>query len=125
MASTHSADNAKIDTPNALFWKMTQRHLDAESMRDGMLATSGQLNLSPYQGSVLTQVGGVNLGRSLANLTKLQNTEFDHRSVYLPVARQAVPEILKAFDFAEPSIMVGRREITIVPTQALFRANKA
>jgi hypothetical protein len=123
MASVHSAANAKIDPDNALFWKMNQRRLDAESMRDGMLATSGQLNPSPYQGSVLTQVDGVNLGRSLANLTKLQNTEFDHRSVYLPVARQAVPEILKAFDFAEPSIMVGRREITIVPTQALFLLN--
>jgi hypothetical protein len=43
--------------------------------------------------------------------------------VYLPVARQAVPEVLKAFDFAEPSIIVGRREITTVPTQALFLLN--
>jgi hypothetical protein len=123
MSSSHHAANAKADPDNTLFWKMNQKRLDAESMRDGMLATAGQLNPSPYQGSVLTQVGGVNLGRSLANLTKLQNTEFDHRSVYLPVARQAVPEILKAFDFAEPSIMVGRREITTVPTQALFLLN--
>jgi len=123
MSSSHHATNAKIDPDNMLFWKMNQKRLDAESMRDGMLATAGQLNPSPYQGSVLTQVGGVNLGRSLANLTKLQNTEFDHRSVYLPVARQAVPEVLKAFDFAEPSIIVGRREITTVPTQALFLLN--
>ena len=123
MSSSHHAANAKADPDNALFWKMNQKRLDAESMRDGMLATAGQLNSSPYQGSVLTQVGGVNLGRSLANLTKLQNTEFDHRSVYLPVARQAVPEVLKAFDFAEPSIIVGRREITTVPTQALFLLN--
>ncbi|MDP7011883.1 MAG: DUF1553 domain-containing protein, partial [Verrucomicrobiota bacterium] len=123
MSSSHHAANAKADPDNTLFWKMNQKRLDAESMRDGMLATAGQLNPSPYQGSVLTQVGGVNLGRSLANLTKLQNTEFDHRSVYLPVARQAVPEVLKAFDFAEPSIIVGRREITTVPTQALFLLN--
>jgi len=123
MSSSHHAANAKTDPDNTLFWKMNQKRLDAESMRDGMLATAGQLNPSPYQGSVLTQVGGVNLGRSLANLTKLQNTEFDHRSVYLPVARQAVPEVLKAFDFAEPSIIVGRREITTVPTQALFLLN--
>jgi hypothetical protein len=34
-----------------------------------------------------------------------------------------VPEVLKAFDFAEPSIIVGRREITTVPTQALFLLN--
>ena len=123
MSNSHHAANAKADPDNALFWKMNQKRLDAESMRDGMLVTAGQLNPSPYQGSVLTQVGGVNLGRSLANLTKLQNTEFNHRSVYLPVARQAVPEVLKAFDFAEPSIIVGRREITTVPTQALFLLN--
>jgi hypothetical protein len=123
MSSSHHAANAKADPDNALFWKMNQKRLDAESMRDGMLATAGHLNPSPYQGSVLTQVGGVNLGRSVANLTKLQNTEFDHRSVYLPVARQAVPEVLKAFDFAEPSIIVGRRDITTVPTQALFLLN--
>ena len=123
MASTHSAANAKLDPDNTLFWKMNQRRLDAESMRDGMLATAGQLNPSPYRGSVLTQVGAVNLGRSLQNLERLQSTEFAYRSVYLPVARQAVPEVLKTFDFAEPSIIVGRREITTVPTQALFLLN--
>ena len=123
MASAHSGANAKLDPDNTLFWKMNQRRLDAESMRDGMLATAGQLNPSPYRGSVLTQVGAVNLGRSLQNLERLQSTEFAYRSVYLPVARQAVPEVLKTFDFAEPSIIVGRREITTVPTQALFLLN--
>jgi len=122
-ASSHSTANAKLDPDNTLFWKMNQRRLDAESMRDGMLATAGQLNPSPYRGSVLTQVGAVNLGRSLQNLQRLQDTEFAYRSVYLPVARQAVPEVLKTFDFAEPSIIVGRREITTVPTQALFLLN--
>ena len=123
LSTTHHAANFKADPDNTLFWKMNQRRLDAESMRDTMLAAAGQLNPSPYQGSVLTQVGGVNLGRELANLTKLQNVQLDHRSIYLPVARQAVPEVLKAFDFAEPSIIVGRREITTVPTQALFLLN--
>ena len=41
----------------------------------------------------------------------------------MPVARQAIPEVLKTFDFAEPSIMVGRRDVTTVPTQALFLLN--
>jgi hypothetical protein len=122
MSSAHSAANAKGDPGNTLFWKMNQRRLDAESMRDGMLATAGQLNLTPYQGTVLTAAGG-NLGRNLQQLDRLRNAEHNHRSIYLPVARQAVPEILKAFDFAEPSIIVGRREITIVPTQALFLLN--
>ena len=123
VASSHSVANAKLDPDNTLFWKMNQRRLDAESMRDGMLAAAGQLNPSPYSGSVLTQIGAVNLGRSLPNLQRLQDTEFAHRSVYLPVARQAVPEVLKTFDFAEPSIIVGRRELTPVPTRALFLLN--
>ncbi|HIL24730.1 MAG TPA: DUF1553 domain-containing protein, partial [Verrucomicrobia bacterium] len=122
MSSAHSAANAKADPDNTLFWKMNQRRLDAESMRDGMLATAGQLNLTPYRGTVLTEAGG-NLGSNLQQLDRLRNAEHNHRSIYLPVARQAVPEILKAFDFAEPSIIVGRREITIVPTQALFLLN--
>jgi hypothetical protein len=123
MSSKHHAANAKTDSDNALFWKMNQRRLDAESMRDAMLEVSGRLNLSPLQGSEVQKVGEDNLGRNLAKLQQLRNAEHDHRSVYLPVARQAVPEVLKTFDFAEPSIIVGRREITTVPTQALFLLN--
>jgi len=92
-------------------------------MRDAMLEVSGRLKLSPLQGSEVQKVGEDNLGRNLAKLQQLRNAEHDHRSVYLPVARQAVPEVLKTFDFAEPSIIVGRREITTVPTQALFLLN--
>jgi len=123
MSSKHHAANAKTDPGNALFWKMNQRRLDAESMRDAMLEVSGRLKLSPLQGSEVQKVGEDNLGRNLAKLQQLRNAEHDHRSVYLPVARQAVPEVLKTFDFAEPSIIVGRREITTVPTQALFLLN--
>jgi len=123
MSSKHHAANAKTDPGNALFWKMNQRRLDAESMRDAMLEVSGRLKLSPLQGSEVQKVGEDNLGRNLAKLQQLRNAEHDHRSVYLPVARQAVPEVLKTFDFAEPSIIVGRRKITTVPTQALFLLN--
>ena len=46
-----------------------------------------------------------------------------HRSVYLPIVRNAVPDVLKLFDFAEPSILVGERPVTTVPTQALYFLN--
>ena len=45
------------------------------------------------------------------------------RSVYLPVIRQAMPAMLKVFDVADPSLIVGRRDVTTVPTQALFLMN--
>jgi hypothetical protein len=45
------------------------------------------------------------------------------RSVYLPNARDAVPESLALFDFAENSLVTGERETTNVPSQALFMLN--
>ena len=56
------------------------------------------------------------------NVNKLSTYFFD-RSVYLPVARQAMPAMLKVFDVADPSLVVGERDVTTVPTQALFMMN--
>ena len=49
----------------------------------------------------------------------------NHRSVYLPVIRDRVPESLEVFDFAEPAFVTGRRDATNVPTQALYLMNSA
>ncbi len=47
----------------------------------------------------------------------------DHRSVYLPILRGMVPDMFSAFDFAEPSTVKGRRDVTTVATQALYMMN--
>jgi hypothetical protein len=47
------------------------------------------------------------------------------RSVYLPIVRDQVPEALAVFDFAEPSLVIGDREETTVPSQALYLLNSA
>ena len=122
MSSFHNSDNAKIDPDNSLFWKMNQRRLDAESMRDAILAVSGKLDLNPAPGSIVQEMKG-DLGRSTKNLDLIRKEENEGRSVYLPIARQAIPESLKTFDFAEPSIIVGKRDVTTVPSQALFLLN--
>lgn len=122
LSSIHDPANAKIDPDNAFFWKMNQRRLDAESMRDAMLAVSGRLILSPAEGSPVQNMDG-NLGRNVKQLEELRKAKLDNRSIYLPVVRQAIPNVLKTFDFAEPSIIVGRRDVTTVPTQALFLLN--
>ena len=53
----------------------------------------------------------------------LASADGNFRSIYLPVARNVQPEILAVFDFAEPSIVLGSRETTIVPPQSLFLMN--
>ena len=46
-----------------------------------------------------------------------------HRSVYLPVLRDRLPDVLDLFDFAEPSLVTGDRQTTNVPVQALYLMN--
>jgi hypothetical protein len=46
-----------------------------------------------------------------------------HRSVYLPIIRDMLPPVLEVFDFAEPSMVMGLRDTTTVPTQALYMLN--
>ena len=43
--------------------------------------------------------------------------------MYLPVFRNALPELFEVFDFADPSIVVGRRNVSTVAPQALFLMN--
>ncbi len=45
------------------------------------------------------------------------------RSVYLPIARELLPDALAVFDFAEPGFVTGSRETTNVPSQALYLLN--
>src|SRR5262249_41197350 len=39
----------RVDPENRLLWRMNRRRLDVESLRDGLLAISGQLDLSPAE----------------------------------------------------------------------------
>jgi hypothetical protein len=45
------------------------------------------------------------------------------RSVYMPVFRNALPELFELFDFPEPSMVTGRRNVSTVAPQALFLMN--
>jgi hypothetical protein len=122
LASAENPQNFKKDPENRLLWRANVRRLDAEALRDAMLAASGELNLEPVQRSAVAKAGNGNIGRGITiPRNALENVT--HRSVYLPIVRNALPEFLRVFDFAEPSMIVGRRQETTVPAQALFLLN--
>jgi len=121
MSSNHHAGNYEKDPENLYVWRMSPRRLDAESIRDAVLAVSGQLDLERPKGSTLGTRGGGEIGRG-AQITSTGG-DATYRSVYLPVPRNAVPTALRLFDFAEPSMVVGRRDVTTVPAQALYMMN--
>ena len=114
--------NAAFDPNNRLLWRMNHKRLNAESLRDAMLATSGRLNREPAVGSPITQLGDVNVGRAMRQLNQRQRGA-NQRSVYLPILRNSLPEMMRIFDAAEPSLIVGKRNETTVPTQALYLMN--
>ena len=121
LASTYEAAAYEIDPGASLYWRHQRRRLEAEAIRDTMLAVSGDLNFDRPVASQVTKVGEGEVGRNI-NIAPL-TAPFPYRSVYLPIVRGIVPEFLKLFDFPDPSNPQGRREETNVPAQSLFLLN--
>jgi cytochrome c553 len=121
LSSAHHAKDYEVDPSNKFLWRMEPRRLDAEEIRDAMLAASGQLDLDRPQGSPILELdnGIVRPGKALQEVRKTTT----HRSIYLPILRGLVPEMLQVFDVADPSLIVGQRDVTTVSPQALFMMN--
>jgi hypothetical protein len=121
MSSEHNSENLAVDPSNKYLWRMERRRLDAEEIRDAMLAASGELDVERPEASPVLQLPNAQLkaGKGLGEIRKATNV----RSVYLPILRGQVPEMLQVFDAADPSLIMGKRDVTTVPTQALFLMN--
>jgi hypothetical protein len=104
-SSTQTAEAQKVDPGNRLFWRAERRRLDAESMRDMLLAVTGELE---------TKVGG----ESAPLDDKLRR-----RTVYARVGRYQQNETLALFDFPSSSVSAEHRAATNVPLQRLFFLN--
>jgi hypothetical protein len=111
---------ADVDPENRLLSHFPRRRLDAESIRDAILAVGGELD---------TTMGGTLLPTQ--NHAYVKNSggpgsisyDVNRRSVYLPVIRSGLYDVFQAFDFADPSTSNGKRIPTTVAPQALFMMN--
>ncbi|MHB1561112.1 MAG: DUF1553 domain-containing protein, partial [Isosphaeraceae bacterium] len=104
---------ATLDPENRLLGRQNRRRLDAECIRDAILWTGGTLR---------RDMGGPGYPAGLAADYGFIDGQ-TRRSVYVPVFRNALPELFEVFDFADPSMVVGRRNVSTVSTQALFLMN--
>ena len=108
-----SQDEQQEDPDNRLLAHMNRRRLDAESLRDTMLSAGGTLNF---------EMGGATFPASLKKDVGFR-FQAPRRSVYVPVFRSSLPELFEVFDFANPSMVTGRRNVSTVAPQALFMMN--
>lgn len=98
-----SAKNQKLDPENRYLWHHRPRRLDAESIRDALLAVGGTLDPQMFGPSLMDN--------SL------------RRSIYLRVKRSELIPLMTMFDAPEPTQSIGERISTTVPTQALTLMN--
>jgi cytochrome c553 len=117
--------NVAADPANRLVWRHSPRRLDAEEIRDAMLAASGKLNRARPQGSPAMDLKVIELTNvsAIAKGIEEAGAKSTHRSVYLPLLRTLTPRSLEVFDFAEQGMVTGARDTTTVATQALYLLN--
>jgi hypothetical protein len=119
------AKNVQVDPANRLVWRHSPRRLDAEEIRDAMLAAAGTIQQNPPDISPVKKLKVVeirNNGPEAKQITEAAQASA-HRSLYLPLLRDLTPTSLEVFDFAEQGMVTGSRDTTTVATQALYLLN--
>jgi len=114
-----------IDPADRLIWRHAPRHLEAEEIRDSILASSGQLDLNHPSGSPSMNLRMIEIFDDGPVVKSILNAAdaFRYRSIYLPQLRGETPRPLAAFDPVTQTFVTGQRDETTVPTQALFMLN--
>ncbi|MEM7235163.1 MAG: DUF1549 and DUF1553 domain-containing protein, partial [Planctomycetota bacterium] len=120
LASIDHALGGEKDPGNRWYWRFSRRALDAESIRDAMLAVSGRLDLSDPKPHPFPPVDtwGFTIHHPFHAVY-----DSKHRSVYLMVQRNRRHPYLQLFDAADPNLSVASRQPTTTPNHALFLMN--
>ncbi len=124
--SSRSQEQAvAVDPANRLLWRHSPRRLEAEEIRDSVLAVAGKLDRKRPEGSAAKDLPVIEIRNNGAEAKELLTSagQSTVRSVYLPLVRGIVPNSLEVFDFAEQGLVTGKRTNTTVAPQALFLLN--
>jgi hypothetical protein len=113
---------AELDPQNTLLHHMPVRRLEAEAIRDAILAVSGRLDRTVYAPPVEVHLTPFMEGRGKPQSSGPLDGAGE-RSIYLNVRRNFLPPMLLAFDFPVPFNTIGRRTVSNVPAQALILLN--
>ena len=98
MTTNVSAIAQKIDPENNLFSRQNRKRLEAEAIGDAMLLAGGQIS---------------------ANHPVLEKRRF----IFQKLNRNNLSELFEVFDYPNPGLVSGNRNISSVPTQALYMMN--
>jgi hypothetical protein len=123
------AENTKAvetDPGNDLFWRQNLRRIEAEALRDTMLAISGRMNPKMGGRGFFPHLSGeVLAGQSRPGLDWENSSpeEQSRRSLYAYVRRTMMVPMLDTFDYSNTTSPLGERPVTTVAPQALLLLN--
>ncbi|QQS47954.1 MAG: DUF1549 domain-containing protein [Acidobacteriota bacterium] len=117
---------AAKDPENKLVWRFSPRRLEAESIRDTILASSGKLNLEMYGPGIYPRIDPdvVNTGsRPRWPLGAREGPDVWRRSVYIYVKRSVLLPLIEVFDCPVTTVSAPSRAVSTVSPQALALMN--
>ncbi|GIW91292.1 MAG: hypothetical protein KatS3mg109_1724 [Pirellulaceae bacterium] len=103
-SSRYDEQRASVDRENHLLWRFSPRRLEAEPIRDAMLAVSGMLDTTMYGPGTL-------------------DPNMQRRSIYFFIKRSQLIPMMMLFDWPEHLVGIGQRATTTVAPQALALMN--
>lgn len=103
-SSAHDAADAIKDIDNRMLWRFAPRRLEAEAVRDSLLAASGMLDPTMYGPGSLSEA-------------------MSRRSIYFTIKRSSLPTSMLIFDWPEHTVSIGKRPNTTVAPQSLYLMN--
>jgi hypothetical protein len=116
-----SADPHIVDPQNKLLHRQNVKRLEAEAIRDSILAVSGRLDPKMGGAGVPPHLTEYQAGRGRPSSGPLDGN--GRRSIYLQVRRNFINPMFSAFDYPTPFTCIGRRSVSNVPAQALVMMN--
>ncbi len=123
-SSRFDAAKANIDADNRYLWRMSPKRLEAEVLRDAMLAVSGELN--PRMGGPGFQdFRTFTRNSQFYEMLDPVGLTFQRRSLYRTWVRSGRSGFLDVFDCPDPSAIAPKRAITTTPLQALSLMNNS
>jgi len=124
-AATGDPAAEKSDAGNTLLWRQNRRKLEAEALRDAVLAASGKLDLTPggpgWQDFVIERPEHSPHFRY--ELADPEDAKTWRRSIYRFIVRSQTQPWMTSLDCADPSMRVDKRNESLSPLQALALLN--
>ncbi len=121
MSSQPSPKSLEEDPANKLLQHMPIKRLEAEAIRDHILACSGELDNTLFGRSIDAYVDDLPNSRAKPASGPLDGQ--GRRSVYLEMRRNFLPSFLRAFDLPNATEPTGARSVTNLPAQSLALMN--